>query len=89
MSIPPGTVIRCLIVFSPFGWVDECPVDAGFDGCWGFGERDGLTLDAQLDRLVRRERRRNIGAQLASSPLDADEIAVLDASVSDVADASR
>jgi len=52
-------------------------------------ERDGLTLDAQLDRLVRRERRRNIGAQLASWPLDADEIALLDASASDVADASR
>jgi len=52
-------------------------------------ERDGLTLDAQLDRLVRRERRRTIGAQLACLPLDADEIAVLDASASDVANASR
>ena len=27
MSIPPGTVNRCLIGFSPFGWVDEYPVD--------------------------------------------------------------
>jgi len=52
-------------------------------------ERDGLTLDAQLDRLVRRERRRTIGAQLASSPLDTDEVAMLDASAIDVADASR
>jgi len=30
--------IRCLTRFSPLGWVDECPVDARFDGCWGFGE---------------------------------------------------
>ena len=51
--------------------------------------REGLTLDAQLDRLIRRERRRIIGAQLASAPLDATEEAVLDASASDVADAGR
>ena len=30
-------------------------------------QREGLTLDAQLDRLIRRERRRIIGAQLASA----------------------
>jgi hypothetical protein len=52
-------------------------------------EREGLTLDAQLDRLIRRERRRVIGAQLASAPLDADDQAVLDASARDVSDASR
>jgi hypothetical protein len=52
-------------------------------------ERDGLTLDAQLDRLIRRERRRIIGAQLASAALDNDDTAVLDASAGDVADASR
>lgn len=52
-------------------------------------DRDGLTLDAQLDKLIRRERRRIIGAQLASAPLDNDDVAVLDASASDVADASR
>lgn len=52
-------------------------------------DREGLTLDAQLDQLVRRERRRTIGAQLASSPLDANEMAILNASASDVADASR
>lgn len=52
-------------------------------------DREGLTLDAQLDRLVRRERRRTIGAQLASSPLDPAEVAVLSASAVDVADASR
>ena len=51
--------------------------------------REGLTLDAQLDRLIRGERRRIIGAQLASAPLDASEEAVLDASASDVADAGR
>jgi ABC-type phosphate transport system auxiliary subunit len=52
-------------------------------------ERDGLTLDAQLERLIRRERRRVIGAQLSSVPLDDHDAAVLDASASDVADASR
>lgn len=51
-------------------------------------DRDGLTLDAQLDKLIRRERRRIIGAQLSGVPLD-DDVAVLDASASDVADASR
>ena len=51
-------------------------------------EREGLTLDAQLDRLIRRERRRIIGAQLASAQLDADDRVVLDASASDVGDAS-
>ena len=50
-------------------------------------ERDGLTLDAQLDLLIRRERRRVIGLQLASGPLDLDERAVLDASARDIADA--
>jgi hypothetical protein len=52
-------------------------------------DRDGLTLDAQLDKLIRRERRRIIGAQLAGAPLDDDDLAVLDASAGDVADASR
>ncbi|MEZ5263442.1 MAG: hypothetical protein R2755_17140 [Acidimicrobiales bacterium] len=51
-------------------------------------DREGLTLDAQLDRLIRRERRRLIGAQLAGAPLDADDRTVLDASAGDVADAS-
>ena len=52
-------------------------------------DRDGLTLDAQLDKLIRRERRRIIGAQLAGAALEDDDVAVLDASASDVADASR
>lgn len=51
-------------------------------------DREGLTFDAQIEKLVRRERRRIIGAQLASAPLDAGAEAVLDASASDVADAS-
>ena len=51
-------------------------------------DREGLTFDAQIEKLIRRERRRIIGAQLASAPLDPDDEAVLDASVSDVADAS-
>ena len=51
-------------------------------------DREGLTFDAQIEKLIRRERRRILGAQLASAPLDADERAVLDASASDVADAS-
>lgn len=36
-------------------------------------DRDGLTLDAKLGQLIRRERRRMIGTQLASAPLDDDE----------------
>lgn len=51
-------------------------------------DREGLTFDAQIEKLVRRERRRIIGAQLASAPLDIGDEAVLDASASDVADAS-
>ena len=51
-------------------------------------DREGLTFDAQLEKMIRRERRRIIGAQLASAPLDVDDEAVLDASASDVADAS-
>ena len=51
-------------------------------------DRAGLTFDAQIEKLVRRERRRIIGAQLGSTPLDADDEIILDASASDVADAS-
>jgi hypothetical protein len=50
-------------------------------------DRDGLTLDAQVDLLIRRERRRIIGLQLASEPLSHDDAMVLDASASDVANA--
>ena len=52
-------------------------------------ETEGLTLGAQIDTMIRRERRRIIGSQLASAAPGDDEMAVLDASASDVADASR
>ena len=52
-------------------------------------DREGLTLDRQLEQLIQRERRRLIGEQLASTPLDADDQSVLDASAADVADAGR
>ena len=52
-------------------------------------DREGLTYDAQLEKMIRRERRRIMGAQLASALLDAEDEAVLDASAFDVADASR
>ena len=50
-------------------------------------DREGLTMDAQLARLIRTERRRTIGAQLSSGRPDPDEERLLDASASDVADA--
>lgn len=49
---------------------------------------EGVTLDTQLRKLIQGERRRLIGAQLASSPLDDDDVAVLRASSADVVDAS-
>ncbi|WP_419945742.1 hypothetical protein [Candidatus Poriferisodalis sp.] len=51
-------------------------------------DRDGHTLDAQIEKLIRRERRRILGAQLASVAPDAADTAVINASASDVADAS-
>lgn len=51
--------------------------------------RDGLTLDQQLERLIRRERQRRMGKQLSGEELDEAELAVLDASGSDTADAIR
>ena len=50
-------------------------------------DREGLTFDGQLEKMIRRERRRIMGVQLASAPLDAEDEAVLDASASDVAQA--
>ena len=47
-----------------------------------------LLAEPAVLSAVRRQRRRTIGAQLASAPLDADDKAVLDASANDVADAS-
>lgn len=50
-------------------------------------DREGRTLDAQIDALIRKERRRIIGQQLSSAALETDELLVLDASAPDVADA--
>ncbi|MCY3576548.1 MAG: hypothetical protein OXH53_04445 [bacterium] len=47
---------------------------------------EGLTLDAQLKKLIRRERQRIIGAQLAGAPPDVGDEAVLSASAGDVID---
>ena len=52
-------------------------------------DREGRTLDGQIDSLIRKERRRIIGRQLGSEALDADELMVLNASAEDVSDASR
>ena len=49
---------------------------------------EGVTLDTQLRKLIQGERRRLIGAQLASRPLNDDDVAVLRASSADVVDAS-
>ncbi|MCB0973726.1 MAG: hypothetical protein KDB86_04095 [Actinobacteria bacterium] len=50
-------------------------------------DRDGLTLDGQIAKLVRQEHRRIIGQQLASASLSPEESSVLNASVTDVANA--
>lgn len=60
-------------------------VAADVPGPWMYSVTDRGLRELELHD---RERRRIIGAQLASAPLDADAEAVLDASVSDVADAS-
>jgi ABC-type antimicrobial peptide transport system ATPase subunit len=52
-------------------------------------DRDGRTLDAEIEALVGRERRRIIGQQLSAAALSADEVAVLNASASDVDNACR
>lgn len=46
------------------------------------------TLDATIERLIRHERRRLIGAQLASAPLGDDDRLVLDGSAADVSELS-
>lgn len=40
-------------------------------------DREGLTLDAQLEKLIRRERRRIMGAQLSSARPGKDEVAAV------------
>ena len=51
--------------------------------------REGRTLDSQLEQLIRRERRRTIGRELSEGGLPDEDRQFLDASASDVADASR
>lgn len=51
--------------------------------------REGRTLDSQLEQLIRRERRRSMGRELSEGGLSDDDRQFLDASASDVADASR
>lgn len=50
-------------------------------------ERDGLTMDAQIRHLIRSERQRRIGAELAERGLSEEDHIVLDASARDAADA--
>lgn len=59
------------------------------DALCELAEREGHTLDAQIKKMVRRERRRVIGAQLANDGPVAHDQALFNASASDVADASR
>ncbi len=80
----------------PMGILDSMPDSTTIkvsvrnrDALRQLADREGLTFDAQLEKMIRRERRRIIGAQLASAPLDVEDNAVLDASAGDVADASR
>jgi hypothetical protein len=58
------------------------------DGFRRLAAHNGLTIDAQLERLIRRERGRILGAQLSGEPLD-DEMSVLNASARDVGRLSR
>lgn len=51
--------------------------------------RDGLTFDQLLEWLIRRERKRRMGEQLSCVELDEAELAVLDASGSDIAHSIR
>ncbi len=51
-------------------------------------QREGLTLEQQLEQLLATQRRRLIGSQLASERIDSDNWQMLEASAADVADAS-
>ncbi len=50
-------------------------------------DRDGRTLDAEIEALVGRERRSIIGQQLSAGTLAPDDLVILNASASDVDDA--
>lgn len=58
------------------------------DAVHRLAEHNGITPEEQIERLVRSERRRVVGAQLASTPLDSEELSMLDAAANDIAEAS-
>lgn len=59
------------------------------DALRDLANREGRTLDSQLEQLIRRERRRTMGCELSEGGLSDEDRKLLDASASDVADASR
>ncbi len=52
-------------------------------------DADGVTLDAELRALARRERQRRMGLELAAADLDRSDAAWLDMGASEARDASR
>ena len=82
-----ASILRSILLGVPVSTTIKVSVQTR-DALRQLADREGLTLDAQLEKLIRRERRRIIGAQLSSQPLDGHEVTVLDASAGDVADAS-
>lgn len=57
------------------------------DALEALAAHEGLTLNALLERLIRKERRRVMGADLAQQELDDADRDVLDAAAADVLDA--
>ena len=83
MALPEGIL---------YGMTDSTTIQVSTqtrDALRQLAERAGVTFEVQLEKMIQRERRRVIGAQLSSAPLSADDEIVLDASASDVTDASR
>lgn len=52
-------------------------------------DADGMTLDAELWALARRERQRRMGLELAEADLDRSDVGWLDMAASEAGDASR
>ncbi|MFW2335231.1 hypothetical protein [Ilumatobacter sp.] len=52
-------------------------------------DADGMTLDAELWALARRERQRRMGLELAEADLDRSDAGWLDMAASQAGDASR
>jgi hypothetical protein len=57
------------------------------DALEALAAHEGLTLNALLERLIRKERRRVVGAELAQQELDDADRDVLGAASGDVLDA--